>query len=69
MWQTSRKFLTNSMALQGNEVRGMENEKQDETGVNSLEELKEMIRALPEGMVLSLAMEEGRNGERAGISP
>lgn len=43
----------------------MEDENRNEITVGSMEELKEMIRALPEGMVLSVALEkEGGDGDK-----
>ena len=46
----------------------MEGENDNEIKVGSMEELKEMIRALPEGMVLSVALEkEGGDGDKKGF--
>lgn len=43
----------------------MEDGSRDEITAGSMEELKEMIRALPEGMVLSVAWEkEGGDGDK-----
>ena len=43
----------------------MENGNDNEIPVGSMEELKELIRALPEGMVLSVALEkEGGDGDK-----
>lgn len=46
----------------------MEGENDNEITVGSMEELKEMIQALPEGMVLSVALEkEGGDGDKKGF--
>ena len=46
----------------------MEDENRNEITAGSMEELKEMIRALPEGMVLSVALEkEGGDGDKKGF--
>ena len=43
----------------------MEDGNRAEITVSGMEELKEMIRALPEGMVLSVALEkEGGDGDK-----
>ena len=46
----------------------MEDGNDNEITVGSMEELKEMLRALPEGMVLSVALEkEGGDGDKKGF--
>lgn len=46
----------------------MEDGNRDEITVSSMEELKELIRALPDDIVLSVAMGEAeRNGEKERI--
>jgi hypothetical protein len=46
----------------------MEGGNDNEITVGSMEELKELIRALPEGMVLSVALEkEGGDGDKKGF--
>ena len=43
----------------------MEDGNRNEITAGSMEELKELVRALPEGMVLSVALEkEGRDGDK-----
>ena len=43
----------------------MENENGNGITAGSMEELKELVRALPEGMVLSVALEkEGGDGDK-----